>query len=73
MIGVASHHGAWHGCRTAPRTGYGKPAGLNDARALRHLVDGDCNEPGSWGPEEAEPLIAADGGWHNPMLDEGTT
>lgn len=22
---------------------------------------------GSWGPQEAEALIAADGGWHNPM------
>ncbi len=25
---------------------------------------------GSWGPKEADALIAADGGWHNPMLDE---
>ena len=24
---------------------------------------------GSWGPEEADALIAADGGWHNPILD----
>jgi glucose-6-phosphate 1-dehydrogenase len=24
--------------------------------------------PGSWGPEQAEALIAADGGWHNPIL-----
>ena len=23
---------------------------------------------GSWGPEEADGLIAADGGWHNPQL-----
>jgi glucose-6-phosphate 1-dehydrogenase len=30
-------------------------------------------KPRSWGPEEADALIAADGGWHNPMLDEGTT
>jgi len=30
-------------------------------------------KPGSWGPKEADALIAADGGWHNPMLDEGTT
>ena len=24
--------------------------------------------PGSWGPEQADALIAADGGWHNPIL-----
>lgn len=24
--------------------------------------------PGSWGPEEADALIAADGGWHNPRV-----
>jgi len=24
-------------------------------------------QPGSWGPEQADALIAADGGWHNPM------
>jgi glucose-6-phosphate 1-dehydrogenase len=23
-------------------------------------------QPGSWGPKEADALIAADGGWHNP-------
>jgi len=28
--------------------------------------------PGSWGPREADALIAADGGWHNPELDEKT-
>jgi glucose-6-phosphate 1-dehydrogenase len=27
-------------------------------------------EAGSWGPPEADVLIAADGGWHNPMPDE---
>jgi len=27
---------------------------------------------GSWGPEEAGALIAADGGWQNPTPDEGT-
>jgi glucose-6-phosphate 1-dehydrogenase len=27
-------------------------------------------EPGSWGPSEADALIAADGGWHNPMPEE---
>jgi glucose-6-phosphate 1-dehydrogenase len=25
-------------------------------------------EPHSWGPPEADKLIAADGGWHNPMV-----
>jgi glucose-6-phosphate 1-dehydrogenase len=25
--------------------------------------------PGSWGPKEADALIAADGGWYNPELD----
>ncbi len=25
---------------------------------------------GSWGPKQADALIAADGGWHNPVLDE---
>jgi len=27
---------------------------------------------GSWGPREADALIAAQGGWHNPALDGGT-
>ena len=25
-------------------------------------------KPGSWGPKQADALIAADGHWHNPML-----
>ena len=25
-------------------------------------------KPGSWGPKAADALIAADGGWHNPIL-----
>ena len=25
-------------------------------------------KPGSWGPKQADALIAADGGWHNPIL-----
>jgi len=29
-------------------------------------------KPGSWGPKEADALIAADGGWHNPVLGEET-
>ena len=24
-------------------------------------------KPGSWGPEQADALIAADGSWHNPI------
>jgi glucose-6-phosphate 1-dehydrogenase len=24
-------------------------------------------KPGTWGPKEADALIAADGGWHNPV------
>jgi glucose-6-phosphate 1-dehydrogenase len=26
-------------------------------------------EPGSWGPKEADALIAGNGSWHNPMVD----
>jgi glucose-6-phosphate 1-dehydrogenase len=29
-------------------------------------------KPGSWGPKEADALIAADGGWRNPKLAEET-
>ncbi|WAK00261.1 glucose-6-phosphate dehydrogenase [Methylobacter sp. YRD-M1] len=28
-------------------------------------------QPGSWGPKEADALIAADGGWFNPIRQEG--
>jgi glucose-6-phosphate 1-dehydrogenase len=28
---------------------------------------------GSWGPKEADALMAADGGWHDPMLDGRNT
>jgi len=28
---------------------------------------------GSWGPREADALIARDGGWHNPTLDGETS
>ncbi len=24
-------------------------------------------QPGSWGPKQADALIAADGAWHNPV------
>ena len=27
-------------------------------------------KPGSWGPKQANALIAADGSWHNPILEE---
>ena len=27
---------------------------------------------GSWGPKEADALIAADGGWHNPKSEDGS-
>ena len=26
---------------------------------------------GSWGPKQADALIAADGGWHNPVMEAG--
>jgi glucose-6-phosphate 1-dehydrogenase len=29
--------------------------------------------PGTWGPKEADALIAPDGRWHNPAPDESTT
>src|SRR5579864_2309722 len=29
-------------------------------------------QPGSWGPKAADALIAADGGWHDPMPDKQT-
>lgn len=28
---------------------------------------------GSWGPQEADLLISADGGWHNPMPEQAST
>ncbi|MHB8446560.1 MAG: glucose-6-phosphate dehydrogenase [Rudaea sp.] len=30
-------------------------------------------KPGSWGPPQADTLIAADGGWHNPMRKQART
>ncbi|MGB5986061.1 MAG: glucose-6-phosphate dehydrogenase [Desulfobacterales bacterium] len=27
-------------------------------------------KPGSWGPKQADALIAANGGWHNPILEK---
>ncbi|MCK7485192.1 MAG: hypothetical protein MZU97_06280 [Bacillus subtilis] len=28
---------------------------------------------GSWGPKEADALIASDGGWHNPLPEQSGT
>jgi glucose-6-phosphate 1-dehydrogenase len=28
-------------------------------------------KPGTWGPKEADALIAAQSGWHNPTLTGG--
>jgi len=30
-------------------------------------------KPGTWGPKAADALIAADGGWHNPVVHETRT
>ncbi|MGH7184018.1 MAG: glucose-6-phosphate dehydrogenase [Nitrospiraceae bacterium] len=30
-------------------------------------------QQGSWGPQEADTLISADGGWHNPVPERGRT
>jgi glucose-6-phosphate 1-dehydrogenase len=30
-------------------------------------------KPGSWGPKQADELIAADGSWHNPILVKAAT
>ncbi len=30
-------------------------------------------KPGSWGPQQADALIAADGGWHNPARKQAPT
>ncbi len=38
------------------------PVLKNHARAIPY-------ERGSWGPKEADALIAKDGGWHNPSLE----
>ena len=29
-------------------------------------------EPGTWGPREANALVAHQGGWHNPRVEGGT-
>jgi glucose-6-phosphate 1-dehydrogenase len=33
---------------------------------LKNLPPVHTYKPGTWGPEEAEKLVAADGGWLNP-------
>ena len=30
-------------------------------------------QPGSWGPAQADELIAADGGWHNPSAEKNAS
>lgn len=27
-------------------------------------------EPNTWGPPEAEQIVAGDGGWHNPLPEQ---
>ena len=39
------------------------PVLTNHAPALAY-------QPGTWGPKEADALIAGDGGWHNPVLKQ---
>jgi glucose-6-phosphate 1-dehydrogenase len=41
-------------------------------RVLKHPRPTHRYKPGSWGPKEADALIAADGAWHSPRLDEET-
>ena len=41
-------------------------------RVLKHHHRVRSYKSGSWGPKEADALIARDGGWHNPMLDKET-
>ena len=41
-------------------------------RVLRSHGRVHSYKPGSWGPREADALIAADGGWCNPVLEEET-
>jgi glucose-6-phosphate 1-dehydrogenase len=41
-------------------------------RVLKHHHRVRPYKPGTWGPKEADALIAADGGWRNPRLDEET-
>ncbi|MEO8358180.1 MAG: glucose-6-phosphate dehydrogenase, partial [Chloroflexota bacterium] len=37
------------------------------------LSDSAFYPSGSWGPKEADALIAEDGGWHNPLLERAKT
>lgn len=37
---------------------------------LRHHHPAIPYRPGSWGPKQADALIAADGGWHKPVTEE---
>ncbi len=40
---------------------------------LEHHHHAHPYQPGSWGPPQADALIAADGRWHNPTADPTTT
>jgi glucose-6-phosphate 1-dehydrogenase len=39
-------------------------------RVLKHHRRVRPYKRGTWGPKEADALIAADGGWHNPNAEE---
>jgi len=41
-------------------------------RVLKHHHRVRPYKRGTWGPKEADTLIAADGGWHNPSAEEGS-
>jgi glucose-6-phosphate 1-dehydrogenase len=41
-------------------------------RVLKHHHRVRPYKRGTWGPKDADALIAADGGWHNPSTDEGS-
>jgi glucose-6-phosphate 1-dehydrogenase len=40
---------------------------------LEHHHDADPYHPGSWGPTQADALIAPHGRWHNPAIDQTPT
>ena len=42
-------------------------------RVLKHPHPVRGYKPGSWGPKEADALIARDGGWINPVIAEETS
>ena len=50
----------------APREDYVEQAWRIVQPVLDNLTPVHADEPGSWGPAEAEKLTAAVGGWRNP-------